>query len=158
MRTRFVPPKLRPQVLRRPRVEALLARSLDFPLTMVRAEAGYGKTTAVAALLAVTPVRRAGASSGPERSGTEHLWYNVGDSEVDPELFLRHLIAVLRSAYPTVGTRALARLASEEDRARLSGPRVKRVLIPPERRAKTTPAYRALTWLCSTVKHPVIAF
>ncbi len=105
VRTRFVPPKLRPQILHRPRIEAALARALEFPLTMVRADAGYGKTTAVAALLS--------------REGPAHVWYNVGDSEVDPEIFLLHLIHALRAAHPTVGTRALARLASEERSSRL---------------------------------------
>ncbi len=99
VRTRFVPPKLRPQILARPRVDAVLARAIDFPITVVRAEAGYGKTTAVAAYLA--------------GAGHPYVWYNVGDIEADPQVFLLHLIHALRTLHPDVGARALARLSQD---------------------------------------------
>lgn len=100
VRTRFVPPKLRRQIIARPRVDAALARAVEFPLTVVKAEAGYGKTTAVAAWVA--------------QSGLAHVWYNVGDTEADPQLFLLHLIEALRTAHPAVGVRSLALLNRDE--------------------------------------------
>lgn len=100
VRTRFVPPKLRRQIIARPRVDAALGRAIEFPLTVVKAEAGYGKTTAVAAWIA--------------SSGHAHVWYNVGDTEADPHVFLLHLIQALRTAHPEVGERALALLSRDE--------------------------------------------
>src|SRR4051812_8718161 len=83
VRTRFVPPTLRRHIIARPRVDAIVARVMEYPLTVVKAEPGYGKTTAVASWL----------------SGSEHaqVWYNVGDTEADPHVFLLHLIQALRS-------------------------------------------------------------
>ncbi|HET7459173.1 MAG TPA: hypothetical protein VFJ74_16100, partial [Gemmatimonadaceae bacterium] len=105
MRTRFVPPKLRPHLLHRPRLDAALARVTEYPLTLVKAEAGYGKTTAVADFVSRAPYA--------------HVWYNVGDTEADPHIFLRHLIEALRTIHPEVGTRALARLATDRRSPRL---------------------------------------
>ena len=93
---------MRRHIIARPRVEALLAHALDFPLTIVRAEPGYGKTTAVASWLAAH--RHA------------HVWYNVGETEADPQMFLRHLIQALRTVRGEIGTRALS-LLEQLDRA-----------------------------------------
>ena len=75
---------------------------MEYPLTVVKAEPGYGKTTAVASWL----------------SASEHtqVWYNVGDTEADPHVFLLHLIQALRSVGGTIGTRALE-LLEQGDRA-----------------------------------------
>ncbi len=102
VRTRFVPPTLRRHIIARPRVEAIIARAVEYPLTVVKAEPGYGKTTAVASWLA----------------GVEHaqVWYSVGDTEADPHVFLLHLVQALRSVGPTIGTRALE-LLEQGDRA-----------------------------------------
>ena len=99
VRTRFVPPRLRPQILQRPRLDAQIGQAIHFPITVVRAEAGYGKTTAVAAFLA--------ASARP------YVWYSVGDSEADPQIYLLHLIHALRTVHPDVGARALQRLSQD---------------------------------------------
>ncbi|HEY6826565.1 MAG TPA: hypothetical protein VI259_06900, partial [Gemmatimonadaceae bacterium] len=60
VRTRFVSPTIRPHVIHRPRVDAALERGVEHPLTVVRAEAGYGKTTAIVSWLATT--------------GRRHVW------------------------------------------------------------------------------------
>jgi ATP/maltotriose-dependent transcriptional regulator MalT len=96
LRTRFVPPRPRPQIVQRPRVDALMARALEYPLTIVKAEAGYGKTTAVVAWLAY--------------AAHPHAWYSVGDPETDPRTFVRHLVHALDSLVPGVGAQALERL------------------------------------------------
>src|SRR4249919_3267400 len=102
VRTRFVPPTLRRHIIARPRVEAIIARAVEYPLTVVKAEPGYGKTTAVASWL--------GASEHAQ------VWYNVGDTEADPHVFLLHLIQALRSVGSTIGSRALE-LLEQGDRA-----------------------------------------
>ena len=74
VRTRFLPPALRRHIIARPRVEAIVARAMEYPLTVVKAEPGYGKTTAVASWLA--------------SSGHVQVWYSVGDTEADPRILL----------------------------------------------------------------------
>lgn len=93
---------MRRHIIPRPRVEAIVARALEYPLTVVKAEPGYGKTTAVASWLAATDIAQ--------------VWYNVGETEADPHVFLLHLIHALRSAGSTIGTRALE-LLEQGDRA-----------------------------------------
>ena len=105
VRTRFLSPVLRPHIIARPRVEALLARATEFPLTVVKAEPGYGKTTAVASWLAAT--------------GHAHVWYNVGETEADPNVFLLHLVQALRTASDRIGGRALELLRQGEPAPRL---------------------------------------
>ncbi|MGQ0648629.1 MAG: BTAD domain-containing putative transcriptional regulator [Gemmatimonadaceae bacterium] len=105
VRTRFVPPRLRPQIVHRPRVDAMIAQVIDFPLAIVKAEAGYGKTTAVASWLA--------SASHPS------VWYHVGDQETDPHTFLLHLVGALQTLHPDVGSRALLKRDSEERSPRL---------------------------------------
>lgn len=110
VRTRLIPPRLRPQLILRPRLDQLLARLIDYPLTLLKADAGYGKTTAIASYLA--------------RSGLPYFWYSIGDGDVDPLVFLLHLIHAFRPAYPTVGDRALALLGEEGGAVRLWAPAV----------------------------------
>ena len=102
VRTRFVPPTLRRHIIARPRVDSIISRAMEYPLTVVKAEPGYGKTTAVASWLSMS----------------EHVqvWFNVGDTEADPHVFLLHLIQALRVAGATIGTRALE-LLEQGDRA-----------------------------------------
>jgi LuxR family transcriptional regulator, maltose regulon positive regulatory protein len=100
VRTRLVAPRLRSHIVARPRLDALLARALEHPLTIVRAEAGYGKTTAVASYLS--------------RIDVPHLWFHVGDTDVEPRQFLLHLIHAFASLHPTVGNNALERLSRGE--------------------------------------------
>ena len=105
VRTRFVLPTLRRHIIARPRVEVIVARALEFPLTIIKAEPGYGKTTAVASwLVASTHV---------------HVWYNVGETEADPHVFLLHLLQALRTIGHDIGARALALLEQGERGPRL---------------------------------------
>jgi LuxR family transcriptional regulator, maltose regulon positive regulatory protein len=94
VRARFIAPRSRPGLISRPRIDAELARLIDYPLTLVRAEAGYGKTTAVAAFLA--------------QSGLPFLWYSLADGEADPLIYLLHIIHLFRTRHPLAGDQALA--------------------------------------------------
>jgi len=88
---RFIPPRLRSELLVRPRINTLLNRILDFPLTLIKAEAGYGKTTAIAAFLA--------------QANLPFGWYSIGESGVEPLTFLRHLFHVFTLISPTLEPR-----------------------------------------------------
>ncbi len=110
VRTRFLPPRRRPSLLDRPRVDALLARLEEQPLLLLRAEAGYGKTTAIASYL--------------HRREGRFFWYSLGSSDADPMVFLLHLIHLFRELDKTIGERALQLLGRKEEVARLWTPTV----------------------------------
>ena len=76
VRTKLIPPFLPKRTLERPRLTRRLMEAADYRLTVVLAGAGYGKSTALSALTAVTP----------------HLvWYHLDDNDVDPLRLLLHL-------------------------------------------------------------------
>lgn len=110
VRTRFLPPRLRPSLLERPRLDALLARVEELPLLLLRAEAGYGKTTAIASYLS--------------RRERRFFWYGLGSSDADPMVFLLHLIHLFRELDTGIGERALQWLGRKEEATRLWAPAV----------------------------------
>ncbi|NIV29145.1 MAG: transcriptional regulator, partial [Anaerolineae bacterium] len=85
IRSQLIPPRQRRGVLRRPRLEGRLAEALDYPLTIVQAGTGYGKSTALASL------------GGSE---AQLSWYTVTDPDRDPLLFLAHLVCAFQPRDP----------------------------------------------------------
>jgi len=85
IQSQLVPPQQRRGVLRRPRLEARLAAVLDYPLTIVQAGTGYGKSTALAVLTGTV---------GPL------LWYTITEPDRDPILFLAHLVCAFERHDP----------------------------------------------------------
>lgn len=110
VRSRFIPPRPKPQLIPRPRLDGLLTRLTDYPLTLLKAETGYGKTTAVASFLA--------------GSNLLYFWYSLGDETVDPLTFLLHIIHTFRANYAQIGEQSLAMLTQEGGAARLWAPAV----------------------------------
>lgn len=78
IQSQLSPPRLRKSILTRSRIEARLAANLDYPLTVVQAGTGYGKSTALASLAA---------------AGHELFWYTISEPDRDPLLFLVHLLS-----------------------------------------------------------------
>jgi LuxR family maltose regulon positive regulatory protein len=76
--TRLAPPPRQSRVLRRPRVETRLSAALDYPICLVIAPAGSGKTTALAELV--------------DRGGWPVAWCRASSDDT-PALFVRHLAA-----------------------------------------------------------------
>ncbi len=77
IRSQLIPPRQRKGVLRRPRLEARLVDVLHYPLTLVQAGTGYGKSTALAALADAVDLL---------------FWYTITEPDRDPLLFLSHLV------------------------------------------------------------------
>jgi LuxR family maltose regulon positive regulatory protein len=77
IQSQLIPPRQRRGVLRRPRLETRLAEVLDYPLTLVQAGTGYGKSTALAALADLVD---------------RLAWYSITEPDRDPLLFLAHLV------------------------------------------------------------------
>src|SRR5512135_2242493 len=99
VRTRLAPPRLHRRILIRPRLTTLLLGSLDYRLTILQAGAGYGKTTALAAL---------------KECGYAFAWYHLGHEDSDPFVFLLHLIQTIQSALPDLPGETAAALESKE--------------------------------------------
>jgi LuxR family maltose regulon positive regulatory protein len=97
--TRFVETKLRPPMLR----EDVIARSLllerlqhdivSFPLTLVSAPAGYGKTTALASLPRAMPE-------------VAFAWLSLDEDDNDPAIFAAALVESLRRVDATLAEEA----------------------------------------------------
>jgi len=87
VRTKVTPPPRRARTLLRPRVSQQLLQALEYRLTLVQAGAGYGKSTALAALTEeVAPL----------------IWCQVGDEDSDPAVLLLHLCYAIQQGLPTI--------------------------------------------------------
>ncbi len=98
LRAKLSRPNLGEHVLSRPRLLAALHEHLHRPLTLLVADAGYGKTTLLAALS--TTVRR------------PVVWYSLMPSDADPVVFGRYLLEGFRRESPRFG-RDFQRLLEE---------------------------------------------
>jgi DNA-binding SARP family transcriptional activator len=96
VRTRLIPPRPPRRWLRRSRLDSLLAGAAEYPLTIVSASAGYGKSSVLASFAA--------------RGGWPTIWLSLAEGVDDPLVFLLHLIYACRTAAPQAGARALALL------------------------------------------------
>src|SRR5689334_1979820 len=92
LRTKLQPPRLRRWTLARTRLNARLEEALDYRLTLLVAPTGYGKSTLLAGWL--------GTAAHP------YAWYNLGQLDSDPFIFLLHLIYAFRDRFPALGERA----------------------------------------------------
>lgn len=98
--SKLVPPRVKAQCLRRERLEQLFLQVIDYPVTVVQADAGYGKSTTLVTHLC---------------SRYDHIaWYTVEKGERDTFLFLHYLIQALKSIDERIGERSL-RLMQEAD-------------------------------------------
>lgn len=93
LRTKIIPPRRRLRTLSRPRVSQTLKQAFDYRLTILQAGAGYGKSTALAELA---------AESEPI------IWYQVGDEDNDPLVFLLHICHAIQQALSDITNLPLA--------------------------------------------------
>ena len=93
------PPVLGAGLLPRLRLLRQLDAALTRKLTVVRAPAGYGKTTLLAQWLAALP------------ADARFAWYQVTAYDADPGLFVRGLVAALGRAFPRASKESAAVLA-----------------------------------------------
>lgn len=101
IRSQLIPPRSRKGVLHRPRISAQLRLALDYPLTIVHAGTGYGKSTALASLPALTP---------------RVFWFTISEPDRDPLLFLVHLLSAFTLPDQVLGAAALQALEENGNR------------------------------------------
>ncbi|MFH1853588.1 MAG: LuxR C-terminal-related transcriptional regulator [Candidatus Neomarinimicrobiota bacterium] len=89
-------PPVRDGLIGRPQLLTLIAQAGQYPLTLVSAPAGFGKTALISSWLQAT--------------GISSAWYSLDDGDNDTALFLTYLIAALKSISDVIGQGALAAL------------------------------------------------
>jgi ATP/maltotriose-dependent transcriptional regulator MalT len=87
--TKLYIPRLRPNVVSRPRLIERLNEGLHRKLTLISAPAGFGKTTLVSQWLA----------GGPRPAA----WLSLDEGDNDPARFLTYLVAALQAIAATIG-------------------------------------------------------
>jgi LuxR family maltose regulon positive regulatory protein len=85
LRTKIIPPPRHARTLARPRVTNIFMQAFEYRLTILQAEAGYGKSTALAEL----------AETAKPLS-----WYQINEEDNDPLVFLLHLCHTFLLAIP----------------------------------------------------------
>ncbi len=96
--TKFTVPPVRSALLRRSHLLTVLDQSRSFPLTLLSASAGFGKTTLL--------------SAWANQSTSQVAWLTLDEQDNDPTRFWTYVIAALRHSGSPVGEAALALLQS----------------------------------------------
>jgi LuxR family transcriptional regulator, maltose regulon positive regulatory protein len=95
LQTKLHRPLIPRGMIDRPRLFEQLNNVTDYPLTLICAAAGYGKTTLVCSWLNHIAAGRSG-----ELSSLPSAWLSLDEEESDFSLFLRYFIASLRTIFP----------------------------------------------------------
>src|SRR6059058_2639080 len=98
--TKLYLPRLRPNVVSRPRLRERLNEGLHRKLTLISAPAGFGKTTLVSEWVA--------------SCDRQVAWLSLDEGDSDPTRFLTYLVAALRTIAPTLGEGVLGVLQSPQ--------------------------------------------
>src|SRR5205823_10882477 len=98
--TKLYLPRLRPNVVSRPRLIERLNEGLHRNLTLISAPAGFGKTTLVSEWVA--------------SCDRQVAWLSLDEGDSDPTRFLTYLVAALRTIAPTLGEGVLGALQSPQ--------------------------------------------
>jgi LuxR family transcriptional regulator, maltose regulon positive regulatory protein len=152
LRTKFLVPRPRPDMLPRPHLLDWLEANSDKRLTLLSAPAGYGKTTLLADFI--------NASTEP------FAWYQLDAQDSDPTVFLTYLIEALRNIKraPVALTRAIGQTAQsllDSTETVISSQRVLTVLINELAEQITVPWRIVLEdyhYVASPVVHQLVDF
>src|SRR6266699_1452142 len=101
--TKLYIPRLRPNVVLRPRLLERLNEDLHRKLTLIAAPAGFGKTTLVSAWV-----------EGSERPRARTAWLSLDEGDNDPARFRAYLVAALQTIAATLGEGVLGVLQSSQ--------------------------------------------
>ncbi len=89
LRTKLLAPRPAPELLSRPRLTDRLLANLGYPVTLVTANAGSGKTTLVADFL--------------RTHKRQFVWYQLDHTDADPSVFLGYLGFGIKQQVPGFG-------------------------------------------------------
>ena len=105
LKTKINAPPPRPHLIARPRLLDRLREGLSPPLTLIAAQAGFGKTTLVTSWL------------GEMRDQVKVAWLSLDEDDSDPMRFLYYLVATLQTVEPGVGRAPISLLGRLGNRA-----------------------------------------
>ena len=94
LQTKLHQPLIPRGLIDRPRLFEQLNGAIDYPLTLICAPAGYGKTTLVCSWL-----NHLAAGQSGEFSSLPSAWLSLDEEESDFSLFLHYFIAALRTIF-----------------------------------------------------------
>ena len=86
LRTKLHRPRVTADLVHRPRLKERLNSSLDLPLTLVAAPAGFGKSTLLSAWL--------------EAGDCPHAWLSLDEHDNDLGVFLAYFLGAVRTIFP----------------------------------------------------------
>ncbi len=105
LQTKLHQPRLPHDLVERSRLVEWLNCGIDYPLTLVCAPAGYGKTT-----LICTWLNRLSSGRGEGTAFLPSAWLSLEEDDSDLTLFLRYFIAALRTIFADACAKTLALL------------------------------------------------
>lgn len=94
--TKCTPPRIKQNILRRPRLAKKLRYILMTPFSLIHAGPGYGKSTMLATFLADEKVQA--------------CWYNIEPKDSDLVRFISYIVASIRREHPGFGQELLTTL------------------------------------------------
>jgi LuxR family maltose regulon positive regulatory protein len=121
--TKLYAPPARPQLVPRPRLIARLDAGRTGKLTLISAPAGFGKTSLLAGWLTKLRIEHEelrkhdkdeDAQFSIRNSQFKVAWVSLDADDNDPLRFWTYVIAALETAYPAIGTVAVALLQSPQ--------------------------------------------
>ncbi len=101
--TKLYQPRLRQNVVARPRLSGRLSGRSDARLTLISAPAGFGKTTVLTAWLSAAPTDNRAVA-----------WLSLEESDRQPGTFWTYVITALQNAVPGAGASVLPLLQSAQ--------------------------------------------
>lgn len=101
LRTKLLPPRAVSDLLKRPRLADRLSSHVNYPVTMVAADAGCGKTTLIADFL--------------RDQARPSVWYQLDHTDADPIVFLNYVAQGIKNFQPDFGEALLAYLAEANE-------------------------------------------
>ena len=111
LETKLYIPKLRRNLVARPRLRERLGRGAEAKLTLISAPAGFGKTTLLAEWLA-----------DAARDHRPIAWLSLDESDRQATSFWTYVVTALNNAMPGVGSAALQLLRSARPLSRPRSP------------------------------------
>jgi LuxR family transcriptional regulator, maltose regulon positive regulatory protein len=109
LQTKLHQPLISRGLIDRPQLFGQLNATIDYPLTLICAPAGYGKTTLICSWL-----NRFRAGRSGEESSIPSAWLSLDEEESDFSFFLRYFIAAIRTIFPDACEETLTLLRASQ--------------------------------------------
>ena len=100
IKTKFLTPGSSKKYWKKPELWEKYAKMVDYPLTVVKAGPGYGKSTTIAAFF---------------KDESHHYWYNVDEMDADAAVFFLNVFSAFHVKNGSIGQSAIDILTDSAD-------------------------------------------